>query len=623
MKGSVSSIFVFAVVVLIFSQTVTTAKTTKERAEIDINYTWNLQDIYESDEAWNAAKEKITTLVDKVTTFKGTLSNSAADLLACLDFNSQFTKEFVRLLVYASMASDQDTRNSKYLAMKQEIFQIGTNFNAKASYIEPEIIQIDKEKIDKFIESEAGLKIYRVYLDNLQRMKIHTLSDKEEKILAEAGLMAGTPSSIFSIFTNAELPYPEVKLSDGTTVTLDQSGFGRYRAVPNRDDRKAVFDTFWATMKKFQGTLGEQLYSQVKKDMFYMRSRGYNSCLESAIYANNIPVSVYMALIDNVNNNLGTFHRYLNLKKRMLGVDTLKYYDMYAPVVKGVDLKYSYEEAQDLILDALQPLGKDYISVVNKAFTDRWIDVYPNVGKRSGAYSNGSVYDGHPYILLNYNEQYNDVSTLAHELGHTMHSYLANARQPYPTSDYPIFVAEVASTFNEALLIEKVLQDVKDDETRLSLLMNHLDGIKGTVFRQTQFAEFELRIHEKAERGEPLTGEVITQIYGDIFKKYYGHDKGICVVDDLYLLEWTYIPHFYYNFYVYQYATSFTASIALSEKALKKEKGIIEKYIDFLSSGGSDYPINLLKKAGVDMNTPEPFNKTIAAMNRTMDEIEK
>jgi len=291
-------------------------------------------------------------------------------------------------------------------------------------------------------------------------------------------------------------------------------------------------------------------------------------------------------------------------------------------VVKGVDLKYTFDEAKELVLDSVKPLGSSYGRVVEKAFKERWIDVYPTPGKRAGGYSNGSAYDVHPYILLNYNGQYDDVSTLAHELGHTMHSYYSNKTQPYPTADYSIFVAEVASTFNEALLIHKMLEEIKDDDTRLSLLMNYLDGIKGTVFRQTQFAEFELRIHEKAERGEPLTGDVLNDIYGEILKKYYGHDKGVCHIDDLYVVEWAYVPHFYYNFYVYQYSTSFTASTALAEKVLGKEKGAVGKYIEFISSGGSDYPIELLKKAGVDMTGAEPFNKTMTAMNRTMDEIE-
>jgi oligoendopeptidase F len=295
---------------------------------------------------------------------------------------------------------------------------------------------------------------------------------------------------------------------------------------------------------------------------------------------------------------------------------------MYAEVVKDLDLKYTYDEAQKLIIESLSPLGKEYQGTIQKAFNERWLDVYPSEGKKSGAYSQGSIYDIHPYMLLNYNGQYDDVSTTAHELGHTMQSYLSNKAQPYPLADYPIFTAEVASTFNEDLLSHYMINKITDDNIRLSLLMNRLDGFKGTLFRQTQFAEFELVIHEKAEAGEALTSEVLDQLYGDILRKYYGHDKGVCLIDDLYFVEWTYIPHFYYNFYVYQYATSFTASSALAEKVLSKEKGSVEKYLTFLSAGGSEYPIDLLKKAGVDMTTSEPFDKAIASMNKIMDEIE-
>ena len=582
-----------------------------------------MKDLYPSDEAWEKAKQKLVGSFNEVSEYQGKLANSASELLSCLEFHSQVSKEFGRLFSYANMKSDEDVGNSKYLAMKQEIQQISTDYSSKAAFIRPEIAQMDKEKIDEFIKQKRGLKIYEMPLYDIQRTKAHTLSDKEEKILAEASLLASGPYSIFGVFSNAEMPYPEITLSDGTKAQLTKAGYAKYRASQIREDREAVFKAFWETFTKFKGTFGTQLYANVKKDMFYARTRGYESSLHSALDENNIPTEVYMSLIENVTSNLDTFARYLKLKKRMLGVETLKYSDVYAPVVKGIDLKYTFDEAQKLVIDSLKPLGRNYCRVVEKAFRDRWIDVYPTKGKRSGGYSNGSAYDVHPYILLNYNGQYDDVSTLAHELGHTMHSYYSNKNQPYPTADYSIFVAEVASTFNEALLIHRMLETIKDDDVRLSLLMNYLDGVKGTVFRQTQFAEFELRIHQKAERGEPLTGDVLTEMYGEILKKYYGHDKGVCYIDDLYAIEWAYIPHFYYNFYVYQYSTSFTASTALSEKVLSKEKGVVEKYIEFISSGGSDYPINLLKKAGVDMTTAEPFNKTMVAMNRAMDEIEE
>jgi oligoendopeptidase F len=606
-----------------FFRTENVQSQSRERSKVPAQDTWNLADLYPSDGAWRQAKENMVSRFDQVLRFKGKVASDASSLLACLEFNSALSREFGRLRSYASMQSDEDVRIAANLAMQQEVSQIATDYSSKASFIEPELVQMDKTTIERVLAEEPKLAPYKMYLFDIQRRKAHMLSEKEEKILAESRLMADGPYNINSVFSNAELPYPQATLTDGTVIKLDQAGYTRYRALAKREDRKIVFETFWPAIARFKQTFGTQLYANVKTDMFNARTRGYASCLESALDPGNIPVEVYHTLIRNVNANLGSFHRYLTLRKRMLGVDTLRYLDLYAPVVKGVDLQYDYVQSHALILDALKPLGKPYTDVVKKAMAERWIDVYPTTGKRSGAYSSGSAYDVHPYILLNYNGLFDDVSTLAHEMGHAMHSYFSNKAQPFPTADYSIFVAEVASTFNEALLIDQMLKNIKDDDVRLSLLMEYLDNIKGTVFRQTQFAEYELAIHEKAEKGEPLTGDVLTQIYADILKKYYGHDKGICHIDDDVTVEWAYIPHFYYNFYVYQYSTSFTASTALSEKVLVGEKGSVEKYLQFLSSGGSDYPIEILKKAGVDMTTPEPFQKTMQAMNRTMDEIDK
>jgi oligoendopeptidase F len=521
------------------------------------------------------------------------------------------------------MSSDQDTRDSKYLAMQQELTQVYSDFSAKVSFIEPEILKIDRSIVDKFISGEKGLEVYRHYLDDILRRKAHTGTEGEEKIIADASLMADGAQNIYGIFSNAEFPYPEVTLSDGKTVKLDQASYSLYRTVPNREDRKKVFAAFFGKINEYRRTFGTQLYAEVKKNMFFTRARKYNSALEAALDANNIPLPVYRGLVDNVNANLGTFHRYLKLRKRILGLNELHYYDLYAPLVSGVDLKYSVEEAEANILAALAPLGSDYLAVTRKSFSERWVDMFPSEGKRSGAYSNGSAYDVHPYMLMNYNGKYDDMSTLAHELGHTMQSYLSNKTQPYPTSQYPIFVAEVASTFNEALLIDYMLKRITDDQVKLSLLGNYLEGIKGTVFRQTQFAEFELRIHDMSEKGESLTGDNLSALYSKITKKYYGHEKGVCIVDDEIKVEWAYIPHFYYNFYVYQYATSFTASAALSEQVMAGDKAATKRYMDFLSAGGSDYPINLLKKAGVDMTTSTPFELTMKKMNRVMDDIEK
>jgi oligoendopeptidase F len=595
----------------------------RDRSKIPDQYKWNLADIYPSNEAWQKAKQKLVAEIPAVSKYQGTLSSSAQQLAGCLDLIFDLSKEFSRLYSYASMNLDQDTRVQTHLEYQQEMNQLGATFGAQTAFIEPEILKVDPAKIQEFIKSEKRLEIYRHYLDDILRRKAHTGTEGEEKVIANAGLMSDAPSSIRDIFADADFPYPEITLSNGNTVKINQAGFELNRASTNREDRKKVFAAFMNKLNDYRRTYGTQLNAQINRDLFYTKARKYNSCLESALDRNNIPVQVYHSLVDNVNKNLNTFHRYLKLRQRILGVDQLHYYDLYAPLLASVDLKFTYEESEKNILSALKPLGEDYISVVKKAFKNRWIDVYPTEGKRSGAYSQGGAYDVHPYVLLNHNGKYNDMSTIAHELGHTMHSYLSNTNQPYATADYPIFVAEVASTFNEALLIDYMLKQIKDDNVRLSLLGNYLEGIKGTVFRQTQFAEFELRIHEMADSGKSLTGDVLNQLYDEIVKKYYGHDKNVCIVDDEIKAEWMFIPHFYYNFYVYQYATAYTASAALSEKTLTGDKNSTKKYIQFLSSGGTDYPITLLKKAGVDMTTSEPLELTMKKMNRVMDEMEK
>jgi len=595
---------------------------TVNRENISDEFTWDLTDIYTSDKEWKNAKEKWTGKIREVTKLKGKLSFSADFLLECVEFRSFMQKEFSRLYSYAHMKSDEDIRKSEYIEKKQELEQLYTEYATKFSFFEPEITAIDKGLIDRFIQEKDELKKFTFLFHDIIRRKKFMLSEKEEKILTRAEMIAEGPHAVFSIFSNAEFDYPEIELSDGSKVRLDQAGFAKYRALPNRQDREKVFYEFFTSLEKFKGTFGVQLYTQVKKDIFYAQSRGYSSSLQRALYPDNIPVKVYHTLIDNVNNNLNVFYRYLKLKRRMLGVDILKYSDLYAPVVKDIELEYSITKAWDLIIEAVKILGDEYVKVIEHARKNRWIDVYPFIGKRSGAYSNGNVYDVHPYILLNYNNQYKDVSTLAHELGHTMHSYFSNTTQPYPTADYAVFVAEVASTLNEILLKEEMIHTIEDNSIRLSLLMEYLDSIKGTVFRQTQFAEFEQDIHEQVEKGTSLTGDSLTRMYENILKKYYGHEKDICLIEKPVTVEWVHVPHFYYNYYVYQYATSFTASTALAEKIRNKEEGSLDKYISFLKAGGSDYPINLLKKAGVDMISSEPFDLTMSAMNRTMDEIE-
>ena len=594
----------------------------RDRAKIPDTYKWNLADLYGSEDAWRTAKDLVVSEIPELRSFRGTLGSSAARLADALEMLSRLNKELARAYVYASMRSDEDTRAAKYQGMQQEMVQVAAQLGTEAAYIEPELLKVEKATIDRFVAQEARLTPYRLYLDDIQRRRPHTKSDGEERILAASAVITSGPSNVYGVFSDADFPYPEITLSDGRTVKLDSAAFSVLRALPNREDRQKVMSTYFGALGKYRGTFGATLNSQFQADIFLARARDYSSVLEAALDGPNIPTSVYTRLVDGVNTHLPTFHRYLKLRRTMMGVSELHYYDLYAPLVASVDLNYTPEEAQKHILAALEPLGRDYTSVIGRAFNERWIDLLPNEGKRSGAYSNGGAYDVHPFMLLNYNGKYTDVSTLAHELGHTMQSYYSNKAQPFATASYPIFVAEVASTFNEALLIDYMLKNITDAETKLSLLGNYLEGIKSTVFRQTQFAEFELRAHEMAEKGQPITGEVLDQLYADMTKKYYGHDQGVTVVDDYVAHEWAYIPHFYRTYYVFQYATSFAASAALSEKVMAGDPAATSRFLTFLSAGGSKYPIDLLKDAGVDMTTDEPLELTMKKMNRVMGEME-
>ncbi len=595
----------------------------RDRTQVPDQYKWDLTPLYASDAAWRQAKDALTARIPKINQYQGKLAESPARLLEALDTLSSITKDFARLSVYTELASDQDTRDSKYQAMRQEMSRLESTLRAEAAFLEPEILRMNRDQVAAFVKQNAGLKPYQHYLDDIVRRQPHTGSEAEERVIAQAGLMSGAASDIYGILADADFPYPSVTLSDGRTVRLNSAGFDLYRRLPNREDRKKVMTAFFTSLGTFRRTFGTTMNANVQKDLFYMKARKYPSSLEAALNESNIPPAVYTSLVNGVDANLGTFHRYLKLRKRMMGLDELHYYDLYAPLVASVDLDYPVEQAEKEVVAAMAPLGTEYTSVLQRAFKERWIDFYPNAGKRAGAYSDGGAYDVHPYMLLNYNGKYSDMSTLAHELGHTMHSYFSNKTQPFPTADYPIFVAEVASTFNEALLIDRMLKSITDDNARLSLLGSYLENIKGTLFRQVQFAEFEMRTHEMAEKGQPLTGDALSSLYLDLTKKYYGHDAGVCVVDDYIANEWMFIPHFYRSFYVYQYATSFTASEALAEPVIAGDSAARDRYLQFLSSGGSDYPIALLKKAGVDMTTEQPLNLTIQKMNRVMDEMEK
>jgi oligoendopeptidase F len=595
----------------------------RDRSRIPDALKWNLSEIYASDASWRGAKDAFAAEMPTLGRFKGRLTSSATAMADGLDRMFALDKELSRLYVYASMEADQDTRDSQREGMRQEMTQVAANFGAQASFVEPEVLKAGKATIDKYLAAEPRLKVYRVYLEDILRREAHTLTDNEEKLLADAGPLASGPSGTFNILSNADFPYPTITLSDGRSVKLDQAAFNDLRALPNRADREKVMSAFFGALARFSRTFGSTMNAEVQKVAFYTKARKYESSLAQSLDGPNVPVSVYTRLIEGVNKNLPAFHRYLKLRQRMMGVDQLHYYDLYAPLVSSVKLEYTPEEAQKLVLGAVAPLGADYKAVIERAFRDRWIDLLPSEGKQSGAYSNGGAYDVHPYMLINFNGKYADVSTLAHELGHTMQSYFSNKTQPYPLANYPIFVAEVASTFNESLLNDYMLKEMKDDAARLSLLGSYLENIKGTVFRQTQFAEFELRMHEISQKGEPLTGDSLAKLYLDITKRYYGHEQKICIVDDYVAHEWSFIPHFYRDFYVFQYATSFTASEALAAKVKTGDAAAIRRYLAFLNAGGSKYPIDLLKDAGVDMTTDEPLDLTVRQMNRVMDDMER
>lgn len=595
----------------------------RDRSKIPDEDKWDLTELYASDQEWRRQKEKLAAELPELRKFQGSLASSPSRLAEALETHSRFEKELGRLFSYAFMISDQDTRISSYQAMRQEMIQLGSVMGAESAFFEPEILEIPGATLQRFLSEEPRLHVYRHYLEDIERHRAHTLSKEEEKLLAGASVMASGPGMVFGIFSDADFPYPSVALSDGKTTKLDKANFTLYRASQNREDRQKVMEAFFSELGKYRATFGSMMNSNVQTAIYYAQARHYASSLEASLDGPNIPVSVYSRLVEGVNRNLATFHRYLKLRKRMMGLSELRYYDLYAPLVSSVDTQYTVAEAEHNILRALAPLGPDYATGTKRAFTERWIDMYPNEGKASGAYSSGEAYDVHPYMLLNYNGKYNDMSTLAHELGHTMHSYYSNRTQPFPLASYPIFVAEVASTFNEALLNDYMLNETKDEATRLSLLGNYLEGIKGTVFRQTQFAEFELRIHEMAEKGQALTGDALSNLYSEIVRKYYGHNQGVLVVDDYVANEWAFIPHFFNPFYVFQYATSFTASSALSEKVLAGDAQTTERYLKFLSSGKSKYPIDLLKEAGVDMTTDEPLELTMQKMHRVMEDMEK
>jgi oligoendopeptidase F len=599
-----------------------------ERASIPEQYKWNLTDIYPTDGAWAAAKDEIAKKIPALAKLQGQLGQSAAAFYSVISTITEARLQLDRMSVYASMRQDEDTRDNKGREMAQAAQQVTVDLGAAVSYLQPEILGLGSAKVKEFIAAEPKLAPYKPWLDDVLRAEAHTLDPAQERIVAEAGNLADAGGTIAGVFREAELPYPELTLADGQKVRLDNAAYTQYRAATNREDRDKVFKALFGAYKVFEGTFGAMLNEHVQGHIFDCKVHKFDSSLENALFQSNVPVSVYKQLIADVHANLPTLHRYLKLRQRMMGVDHLRYEDLYAPIVKAVDLRYTAEQAMDITLKAVAPLGNEYVATLKKGFDSHWVDFMPTTGKRSGAYSTG-VYGVHPYQLLNFTGIYDEVSTLAHESGHSMHTYLSFQHQPYITSNYVTFVAEVASTCNENLLFHSMLDQTKDRDTRLFLLGAALDRLRTTLFRQTLFAEFEMRIHELAEKGEPLTGEKLSKLYLELVRQYYGHDQGVCGVDELYGVEWAYIPHFYRNFYVFQYATSMVASnsIAAAIRAEQSAKPPLTKardaYLGMLSSGSSKYPIDLLKGAGVDMTTPAPFGAAMTEMNSIMDEMEK
>jgi oligoendopeptidase F len=600
-----------------------------ERSEIPEQYRWNLADLYPDEAAWVAAKADLATSIPKLGQWQGKLGTSAANLLAAMTDWEKANRSVQRLYVYANSLYDQDTRVSRTLQMKQEADQVYTELKTATAFMQPEILAIGKARIDGFVAGQPKLGQYRMFFDNILRAAPHTLSPAEEKIVARTGLMSGTGETVRSVFTSAELPFPEVTFSTGEKVRLDAAAFSKYRASTVKADRDLAFKAFFGRYNDFTSTLATTLNAQVQGHVFTKDVRRFNSSLDAALFDYNIPTSVYTRLIADVHANLPTLHRYLKLRQRIMGLPTLGYEDLYAPIVATVDLKFTPEEARKLTLESFAPLGSSYVDTLARGYDSGWVDFMPSTGKSPGAYST-MVYGVHPYQLLNFTGTWNEVSTLAHESGHSMHSYLAAANQPFATADYSIFVAEVASTLNENLLFHHVLDGTKDDATRLFLLSSYLDTMRTTLFRQTMFAEFELRIHEAVERGEPLTKDSLNALYLKLLREYYGAEQGVVKIDDIYAAEWAYVPHFYYDFYVYQYATSMIGGMSLAEGIIGKQavdSGQAQKhrdaYIKMLSSGSSKYPIELLQDAGVDMTTSQPFDAAMKEMNRIMDEMER
>lgn len=582
---------------------------------------WNLQAIYATSAAWDSDAQRLEKQFKDISTCNNQLGSSLQRFKSCLDLYADIQKRYARLATYASQFHDQDTGTTEGLDLNQRADVLGSQYESATSFLRPEILKLGAAKVGVFLAKDKSLQIYAHPLDDILRGAKHTLDKKGEDLIASFGLATGAASAIYSTLSNSDMPWPKVKLSDGKEVIIDQAAYTKYRAAPNRQDRKLVFDAFWGKWKEFERSYGVTFYEQLKRDSVYAKVKNYPDSITHALDNNALPVAVYDTLIEQTRANLPTLHRYFKLRAKTLGLKDIGYQDIYTPLVSS-SRSFPIKEGVQLMLASVKPLGEDYVQAMTKATTERWMDVYPRPRKRSGAYMNGSAYDVHPFLLLNYNDNYESVSTLAHEWGHAMHSYLANKHQAFVTADYPIFTAEIASTTNEVFLLDHMLKIAKTDDERLLYLGSALENLRGTFFRQAMFADFERTVHTKVDRGESLTGDAISKIYGDILKRYHGDQEGVLKIDDLYTIEWAYIPHFYNRFYVFQYATSIAAGSLFAEEILKGTPGARDKYLNILKAGGSAYPYELVKSAGVDMASPAPYQAVFARMNTIMDQIE-
>jgi len=592
-----------------------------ERQEIDENYKWNLTDIYNNDEEWEKDFKWIEKRLPEYKKFENKFTKNADILLACFSFDDEVNIKLERLYLYAMLSKDSDLRVSKFNSMDDRIKSLYSKVGAANSFIRPELLKIPDKDLLGLINSNKELKIYKHHIEDLLRSKKHTLSNPEEKILAMSSELTQTPYNTYSIFTNADLKLPFIEDDKGNVTELSHARFYSAMYSSDRSYRERVFKAYLNMFKNYINTFTVLFNGNLKTNIFNARARNYNSALEAALHKNNIPVSVYTNLIESANNNLQPMHRWASLKKRLLNLDKLTPFDVYVTVFNADNEKsYTYEEGKTIVLNSLKVMGEEYLSSLNKAFNNRWLDVYETKGKRSGAYSSGTTYGVHPYVLLNWEELLNDVFTLTHEMGHNMHSYYTGSSQPYTYANYSIFLAEVASTFNESLLQDHLLEIAGSKEEKLFLLERYLNNLTATFYRQIMFAEFEKIVYERTENGESLSAENLNELYKSIYQQYWGPDMFITEEEQY---TWARIPHFYYNFYVYQYATGFAASEVLAKKVKTEGNTAVNRYLNFLKAGSSDYPINILSVAGVDMNSSEPVQAVSERMNQVLDEIEE